>query len=200
MPKGTEGAIDARETLTISSRELPSAIVIPTKSKAPFSDASLATYLRRRILGKALFGGGKVVLSGHRNLLGELEGQDLRFAVFKGERRTASGPVFIAHNGNLPTLPQLSAQMALNGDKACVVMTPITSQHLAVFVVVSSDERAVVRRQGVFRVISAEAQVSSDVDHRRGLKGATAADAQGEMAKERAAMAAGATVPLGSSK
>jgi hypothetical protein len=170
VPKGTEGAIDSRDTLAVSSRDLPLATILRTSSRLPLSNAALGSYLRGRTLGKALFGVGKVVVHGRRNLLGELDGHDMRFEVFSGERRTIHGPVLIARNGGLPTLSQLSAQMTQNGDRASVVLTPITSQHFAAFLVVSNGGRASVRRQGVFRVTTAAAQAPSEINPRTGKR------------------------------
>jgi DNA (cytosine-5)-methyltransferase 1 len=154
VPKDTEGAIDAKETLAISSRELPAAITIRTKSLTPLVEASLASYLERRTVGGVLFGEGKVLLNGRRNLLGELDGHEMRFTVLNGQRRTATGPVIISRGGSRPTLSQLSSLMNRSGDKASIVMAPITRQHLAVFLLGLSNGRAVLRRQQVFRIVS----------------------------------------------
>ena len=153
VPKGTEGAVDSKPTLTISSRKISTASTIRSRSQSPLSDASLAAYLRRRPLGEAIFGGGKVVVDGRSNLPGGLNSQDRRFKVLKSRRCVMSGPVLIVRGGILPTLPQLSAKLARSGDKAGVVIALITRQHLAVFLVASTAGRVVVRRQEVYRVV-----------------------------------------------
>ncbi len=159
VPKGTEGAVNSKDTLAISSREIPTATPIRTKSKANFSAAFLAALLQRRAVSRAVFGDGRIVIDGSRNLLGELDGNDLRFAIVTGERRRSTGSIIISRSGNLPTLSQLSIQMGHAGDKLSIVVSPITRQHFAVFAIGWSGGRAIVRRQKVFRLISSETDV-----------------------------------------
>ena len=155
VPRGTTGAIDTRQVLSISSKELSNATEIRTKRKNPLSDVSIAAYVRRRSVAKVVFGDGRLVLHSDSDPKGQSEQRGLRFDVLKGQRRTLSGRVLVARYGSLPTLPQLTERMARQRDKACLLLALVTRRHLAAFLVVSRAGRTSVRRKALFQVVQA---------------------------------------------
>ena len=166
VPKGTPGGIDAKDSLTISSREIPNAIPIRARSSAPLANGTLASYLKRRQLIESIFGDtARMELQGTRNLLGELDLDGLRFRVLRNERCISRGAVLVARGGNLPTLAQLGSHLKRTAEKAVLLMAPITRRHFAVFLAVGRDGRVLVRRKRVFQVSpEREVEVGTIVD------------------------------------
>ncbi len=114
VAKGTPDGIDFKDGLHISSREIPDATDILTKTAGPLSDAVLLRYLRRRRVVEHLFGdNARIQLEGPRNLLGDFEPGDLHFkAVRNGRNRRQGGAVACAGTQRASRLPRSSPTYA----------------------------------------------------------------------------------------
>jgi DNA (cytosine-5)-methyltransferase 1 len=154
-PLGTPGALDDKHSLAISSRDIPDALRLKTRSTTSMTSDSGVRLLRRRAVAEALFGeSARIVFRGSRNLLRKFEVENLSFRAMRRERCVAKGIVVVARGNNLPTFPQIAANLERAGARAALVVAAMTRQHLAVFLLFNRDGRVVLRHKKVFQVFS----------------------------------------------
>lgn len=158
VDKGAPDGIEVKHGLHVSSRDIPEASDIRTKVAGPLTDALLLRYLRRRQVAEHLFGEGtQLQLDGQRNLLGRLQPADVRFAAIRNCRTVAKGVVVFVQGRNMPNLAQISAHLSRTCEHFAIVAAPLTTRHFAVFAVSDGKDGVRVRRKGVFRVVTSQA-------------------------------------------
>lgn len=175
VPKGTPEGIDVRDGLHVSSRDIPTAVLIRTKAAGPLDGFMLLRCLRRPNVVKRIFGASaRLQLEGPRDLLGDFEPTDLRFIVVRAGRTTVRGSVLFVQGRNLPPLSQISAHLRRTGERAALVAAPLTTRHFAVFLVTQGKDTVRVRRKNVFQVVvdSSRAESGDPVASRGALAGA----------------------------
>lgn len=162
VPKGALDGIDFKDGLHISSREIPDATDILTKSTAPLSEPVLLEHLRHRRVIERLFGSGaRIQLLGPRNLLGELEPGQVHFKAVRAGRTVGKGAVLLVQGRNLPALAQVGATLKRRGENAVLVAASLTTRHFVIFLVSDGKTGVRVRRKCVFQVVAAGSSETS---------------------------------------
>jgi DNA (cytosine-5)-methyltransferase 1 len=162
-PKGTSEGIDVKDALHISSRELPTATAIRSKSDGPLTGGELLRYLKRRRVAKRLFGDStRIQLKGPTDLLGNHEPDALRFRAIQNDRCISKGAVLLVQGRNLPHIAQVGAHLKKTGENSVLVVAPLTRKHFATFLVIARKDRLLVRRKGVFHVVAKQEPVGAD--------------------------------------
>jgi hypothetical protein len=163
VAKGAIEGIDVKDGLHISSRELPDAIEIRTKTSGPLAGPVLLRCLKQRRVVERLFGDtARILFQGPKNLLGEFEPNDLRFNAVRNGRSVAKGSLLLVQGRNLPPLAQVSAHLKRTGENAVLVAAPLTKRHFAAFLVGEGKDGLRVRRKNVFQVVAQSEQSEAD--------------------------------------
>jgi DNA (cytosine-5)-methyltransferase 1 len=150
VPKGSPNAIDAKRSLAISSKQLPTAERLSVDRDLILTDGGIASCVRNVVVERTLFNSAKLVIEGDRNLLGDLTGQNLRFKALKNGRAIQRGIVVISRGRQLPSLLSIHAQLVRQSATRALIAAPITEHHLAVFLVKATTDGAMPERQAVF--------------------------------------------------
>lgn len=154
VEKGAPDGIDVRDGLHVSSRDIPDATEIRTKTGGPLSDAEVLRYLRRRRVVESLFGDtARLQLEGPRNLLGDFEPGNLRFRAVRNSRTVAKGTFLLVQGRNLPPLAQIGVHLKRVGENAALIAAPLTTRHFATFLVSEGKDGLRVRRKSVFQLV-----------------------------------------------